>query len=532
MRLPSHLRRHPTTGLFSFRIATPRRLLAQVGKTEIIASLQTRNQAEAKRLSYFYSAYWVQEFTRMGRAEDKALLEKELLEKALTAVKDRKIHKSISIAHPSGMVITADTPEEQNRVLESLGMFRVQTPAPIYQPAPPQTSIMLGSAVDKVKKRWAEAYSRSKTLHAKCLALDEFRAFVGQDRKQVHNITRKDVIAFRQHLEAKGLAPATVFVKTLYIKQFFAYLIANNDMVGDNPAKPDENAPLQNQKEKKISSEYFGWQQFSPEELKTIFEPKNYLTRLKAKQGKALAPAEYFLPLLCLYTGARVNELAQLKLSDITQESGLTVINIGAEINKKKISRRQRRVELMKDQSIKTASSARKIPLHIDLRQTSFNDYVQGLQERGEEWLFPYLNKTANGHAGKESTAFTRYLEKLGISEKAKKGEKKDGAKVGYHSFRKNFSKMAETAPAHQVNYYQGWEAEGTRMGEYHKEFEPANLSAGVLSLIKPGVDLQALALPADVLLSQIEALKRKGLRHMHTAQRKKQKQKAGQTNP
>ena len=61
---------------------------------------------------------------------------------------------------------------------------------------------------------------------------------------------------------------------------------------------------------------------FSDEELKTLFDPKTYLPWAKT------APHYWWGPILGLYTGGRVNEIAQLKVADIVERHGQWGIDI------------------------------------------------------------------------------------------------------------------------------------------------------------------------------------------------------------
>ncbi len=101
---------------------------------------------------------------------------------------------------------------------------------------------------------------------------------------------------------------------------------------------------------------------------------------------KPYGMACYWLPLLCRYTGARVEEMAQLHRSDISCDNGVHYINV-------------RRGE---GQSVKNNASLRHIPIHSHLIDLGFLEYVNASQGV----LFPELN--ANKY-GKRSVAYSKW---------------------------------------------------------------------------------------------------------------------------
>lgn len=112
---------------------------------------------------------------------------------------------------------------------------------------------------------------------------------------------------------------------------------------------------------------------------------------------KPYGMACYWVPLLCRHTGARVEEMAQLRKTDIAvSDDGIYYLNI-------------RRGE---DQSVKNNTSLRHVPIHEHLIELGFIDYVKS----ASEFLFPELK--ANKH-GKRSPALGKWwsqqVKELGI---------------------------------------------------------------------------------------------------------------------
>jgi integrase len=132
---------------------------------------------------------------------------------------------------------------------------------------------------------------------------------------------------------------------------------------------------------------------FTKDDLKDIFKHVIY-TELKYKH-----PYQYWLPLLGLYTGARLEELCQLYPEDIYNDEGIWVIDINDKGDKK----------------LKTKSSKRIIPIHSKLQALGFIDYVESLRHKGESRLFPELKKGRDGYSQSASKWFSRLRMELGL---------------------------------------------------------------------------------------------------------------------
>lgn len=133
---------------------------------------------------------------------------------------------------------------------------------------------------------------------------------------------------------------------------------------------------------------------------------------------------QYWLPLLALLTGARGNELAQLRLSDIRHSTDKVPYFYINELPDEDGQRRK---------TTKNTASQRKTPLHPRLQALGFLDYVEHLRGLGHEFLFPELRpQDVDGREvfGSEMTNwFKRFREALGVI----KNEEGD---IVFHSFR------------------------------------------------------------------------------------------------
>lgn len=214
-------------------------------------------------------------------------------------------------------------------------------------------------------------------------------------------------------------APATVN-KMLNAISSILSLAVDNGFIENNPAhrvRLPENKGRQG--EKRLS--------YSKEDLKLIFTSPIYTGCLNARQretaGKmVIKDHKYWLPLIALYTGARLEEIGQSLIADIGCDNGVYYLDINT---------------LDEGKSLKTKSSHRKVPLHKTLIDAGFIKYVESLQGKGETKLFPELNKDKHGRCTRPfSKWYSRYTRELGITDKRKV----------FHSFRHAFKDACRDA--------------------------------------------------------------------------------------
>ncbi len=125
-------------------------------------------------------------------------------------------------------------------------------------------------------------------------------------------------------------------------------------------------------------------------------------------------PWRYWLPLLGRTTGARLEELCQLRVDDFIEQQGIPCIRID---------------DSREGQNLKNASSRRVLPLHPYLIDLCLLQHVESMRVTGANRVFPELEAIRGklGHAA--SKWFGRYKAKLGITDPRKT----------FHSFRHTF---------------------------------------------------------------------------------------------
>jgi len=178
--------------------------------------------------------------------------------------------------------------------------------------------------------------------------LTKFMAFAGTE--DIRRVTTADVIRWREKMldETMGLSPLTV--RDVYLaapKALFGFAVSQSK-IGSNPAA---GVVVRVKKKKKLRE--LG---FSAEEADLILSaslaPQNSLA------SRELKDARRWVPWLCAYSGARVNEITQLRVQDVRRSEGVWIINITPEAGN-------------------TKTGAREVPLHDHLIEQGFLDFVR-----------------------------------------------------------------------------------------------------------------------------------------------------------
>ena len=142
--------------------------------------------------------------------------------------------------------------------------------------------------------------------------------------------------------------------------------------------------------------------------------------RLRSKAGSEIVrDAKYWLPILSLFHGARLTELAAMHLADLKVTDG------GVHF-----------FDLTK-RTLKTETSKRLVPLHPHMNEIGFLDYVAGLRTRGAEWLFPDLDHTSKLGPGHEfSKWWGEWCDERGLDDPA----------ITHHSWRHTWKRRARSS--------------------------------------------------------------------------------------
>ncbi len=251
---------------------------------------------------------------------------------------------------------------------------------------------------------------------------------------------------------------------------------------------------------------------FTPAELDTIFSQPWFAEGAgkfsEQKDWTDWRPFYFWLPLLALTSGGRLNELAQLYLDDIRQsEKDSAVWYLDFNLNQPDKLDADDRDEWESDKSLKTVNAVRVVPLHEVVIRAGLPEYVETLRKAGYVRLFPELKRDDVKGYGKPAGSWfnERFLgRQLGIERNGKKT---------FHSLRHNFITaverldLPERVMAQLAGHERGRTQSGTR---YAKDREAVEL--------KPIIDRLSFACLAGVGRFDMEA----GIRAIKVAERRK----------
>lgn len=123
------------------------------------------------------------------------------------------------------------------------------------------------------------------------------------------------------------------------------------------------------------------------------------------KRGLVRKEYQKWGALIGLFTGARVNEIGQLKVEDVREEDGILCFDINE----------------LGDSKLKTGASTRLVPVHSKLIELGFLDYLESVKAKGRERLLYELTYDRNNGYGRNLGRWfnTRFLVELSLKSKA-----------------------------------------------------------------------------------------------------------------
>lgn len=250
--------------------------------------------------------------------------------------------------------------------------------------------------------------------------------------------------------------------------------LSNEGLLKQNPAEEILSKPkkkLRDQDKRDV---------FARTELEKIFSVEWFKSGTVEKNSRGgfsyYRPYHFWLPLLALYTGGRINELSQLYLKDIkaSEKSNTYYLDFNLEGQGKLDKDSSDISEPTDDKTLKTTNAERIVPIHRDLIELGLIEYSEELKKAGYARLFPELKRDRIKGYGKPATSFFNerfFGQKLGIARNGKKT---------FHSFRHMFiSKLWELdIPEHIIAQLVGHARGLTESSKhYRKDSEADRLS-------------------------------------------------------
>jgi integrase len=258
--------------------------------------------------------------------------------------------------------------------------------------------------------------------------------YKGKDISNLLNMTIPD---------ADKLSTKTILDNLVAVIDFIKWLSQNYDEVdrglGDVLSIPSMDKAPKEQREP-----------FSNSDIIKIFHSKDYLN------DKHDRPWKHWMPLLALFTGCRIEELAQLHKNDIKAESDIWVLDVNN----------------LDDKSVKTINSNRLVPIHPKLVEIGFLDFINRLKASPRQTrVFPALKQSNKGRYGFSVSRWfnERYLINVGVREAGIKSSK------SFHSFRHSFmhQTMLQELDRDKVEVIAGHKIDSGEYERYAKGFYP-----------------------------------------------------------
>jgi integrase len=218
--------------------------------------------------------------------------------------------------------------------------------------------------------------------------------------------------------EGTTLAAGTINKALGALQSVFGW-VSNQGYLDDYPnwSNPAADMKLHNP-----ADEEDGYVPYDAEDLKLIFNSPVFRSGERPRGGGG--EAAKWLPVIALFSGARLEEIGQALVADVKKQDGIAYLHINT-------------LDREAGKRVKNKSSRRSLPLHPELLRCGFVAYVDERRRKGDVRLFPDLRAAVSGQVtGNWSKWWGRYLDGLGIS---------DPRKV-FHSFRHTFKRACRTA--------------------------------------------------------------------------------------
>jgi len=160
---------------------------------------------------------------------------------------------------------------------------------------------------------------------------------------------------------------------------------------------------------------------FTDDELRLVFNAETIATGSQAK------PYMFWVPLIAVHSGMRINEISQLLISDLVVIGGITCFNVTDEPDPSNDDDWPEGMLVAERKSLKTNAAKRLVPIHPALLDLGLSSYVEMLRHAGHSRLLPDLSADGRDGPGQAaSKQFGRYLDRINLKD----------TQLVFHSFR------------------------------------------------------------------------------------------------
>jgi integrase len=362
-----------------------------------------------------------------------AFEERAMTKKTIADLLAEHIHQ-YKINLPDGTTIEAKDAEDHKLAMDAWKTMSLQEAMNQSRRRPPNIlDVQATAPVRVLSKKISEVFklyleekkhdNAKSTLYDKGRLLDEFTKIMGD--LEIDLYRKPELVAWKTHEMNKGIGASRINKRLGALNDFFKFAINNG--YAHHETSPVEGLLISSKSKLAKKSEH--WLPFSDDDLKAIFS-QDFVKQMKK-------PDHYWVPLIALFTGGRLNEIAGLEIKRIRIIDGVHAIEMT---------------------DTKTSKIGRTVPIHKDLLALGFWDYVEHVRQSGETLLFPYLTDGKNGYGKNAARQFALWLDKLGITDRLKV----------FHSFRPTLITRLHNANANAAHAMQITGHEGQQVQNIH----------------------------------------------------------------
>ncbi|WP_310796475.1 DUF6538 domain-containing protein [[Roseibacterium] beibuensis] len=440
---------------YYLRLRVPRSLAEVVGKTHVMKSLGTGYRADAVRQARIVAAAMEQEW------------------------RDIEVHGVRPVIAPSSErpkpPPPPPAPPADKTLRQAFELFR-SDPA---KHRTRKTDLHYLNLIELTVGLWGENRTiRSIDREASRELLDVLRWLPSNAEKKFPKLSP---LAAARMAKDKGLtgrlSPASV---NGYMTKFRAVMnfCQNEGWIERNPAKGLQVIDRVRRRDKRLP--------FSTEQLRLIFDAPIYRGCVDDWTGYSTPGlarprrGRFWVPLIALFSGMRMNEICQLHVADIHHVDDVDCFFVTEGPSDTESGKR-----------LKTAASERFIPVHPMLIDIGFMTFVAERRAAGAVRLFSELQKSSTGYYSDPfSKWFRRFLQRAGA----------DRPKTCFHSFRHTYrDALREARIEHEVALaLGGWSSgNGSEGGEtaaaYGRGYRAQTLYEAMGRIAYPELDLSHL---------------------------------------
>ncbi|WP_432745415.1 DUF6538 domain-containing protein [Methylobacter sp. G7] len=463
-------------GIYFFRARIPKQFLEHFLSTEIKKSLKTDSLRQAVKLARAYRAELDKKMNKLKHGSYGAL-EVTLKAERVITLPDGKTKTITGEIKRNLSSLDEDTTRHKEYLLNQLdreakhqvhearedAFFKAKLAAPALSPSSTNTtpqaelSPLLSEVIKaylkegETLKRWTE---RSKEQVVS--TLDLFKSIVGDI--PIKSIDKAGARGFKQqYMKLPSNMNKRVAYRDKSIVELLAIDIPEQDRLSHNTINNNlirisvlfnwakdqdyiDKNPLEGLmlgKKKRASEER---QAFDKDDLILLFESKEYLKGFKH-------PYQYWISIISLHTGMRLEEICRLRVYNFKEIDGIGCIAIGRD----------------GEWDGKTEAALRPIPIHPKLCELGLLHYIEHLRAIGKTRLFEELNPINDEYGAQASKWFARYRKRCGIVGKGKV----------FHSFRHTLTNefKQNRVPVEVAEAIIGHESDSMTYGRYGKDY-------------------------------------------------------------